>query len=91
MYDPADESWQTWRLPGNAPSAYAVYVDENDVVWLSDFSANAMVRFDPETEEFTSVPLPSPDGSVRQILGQPGEVWGAESSADKLIVLRLAE
>lgn len=91
VFDPADESWQAWRLPGNAPSAYAVYVDENDAVWLSDFSANAMVRFDPETEQFTSVPLPSPDGSVRQILGQPGEIWGAESSADKLIVLRLAE
>lgn len=91
VYDPADESWQTWRLPGNAPSAYAVYVDENDVVWLSDFSANAIVRFDPETEEFTSVPLPSPNGSVRQILGRTGEVWGAESGVDKLIVLRLAK
>jgi streptogramin lyase len=25
---------------------------------------------------------------VRQILGRPGEVWGAESAADKLVVIR---
>ena len=30
-----------------APQPYAVYVDERDVVWLSDFGANALVRFDP--------------------------------------------
>jgi virginiamycin B lyase len=47
-----------------------------------------LVRFDPETEEFTSFPLPSNPGEVRQILGRPGEVWGAESAADKLVVVR---
>jgi streptogramin lyase len=25
---------------------------------------------------------------VRQILGRPGEVWGAESGVDKLVVVR---
>jgi streptogramin lyase len=25
---------------------------------------------------------------VRQILGVPGEVWGAESGSDKLVVVR---
>lgn len=88
VYDPADESWQTWKLPGDNPSAYAVYVDENDVVWLSDFGGNALVSFDPALESFTVFPLPSPSGNVRQILGRPGEVWGAESGANKLIVIR---
>jgi virginiamycin B lyase len=88
VYDPQDQSWSEWKLPGAAPQAYAVYVDEQDRVWISDFGGNAMVRFDPATEEFTSFPLPSPNASVRQILGRPGEIWGAESSVDKLIVLR---
>ena len=88
VYDPADGSWRQWRLPGDNPRVYAVYVDEDDKVWLSDFGANAMVRFDPETERFTSLPLPNPSGSVRQILGRPGEVWGAESAADTLVVIR---
>jgi virginiamycin B lyase len=25
---------------------------------------------------------------VRQILGRPGEIWGAESATDKLVVIR---
>jgi virginiamycin B lyase len=88
VYDPNTEQWREWRLPGDNPQAYAVYVDDADKVWLSDFGANSLVRFDPETEQFTSYPLPSSPGDVRQILGRPGEVWGAESAADKLVMIR---
>jgi virginiamycin B lyase len=88
VYDPATGNWREWRLPGDRPQAYAVYVDDQDQVWLSDFGANALVRFDPATEQFSAFPLPSNPGDVRQIHGQPGEVWGAESAADKLVVVR---
>ncbi|MFW6075299.1 MAG: virginiamycin B lyase family protein [Chloroflexota bacterium] len=88
VYDPADESWREWRLPGENPQTYAVYVDERDIVWLSDFGANALVSFDPETEEFTSYPLPHDPGNVRQILGREGEVWAPESAADVILVVR---
>jgi virginiamycin B lyase len=88
VFDPGTGEWREWRLPGNNPQAYAVYVDENDQVWLSDFGANALVKFDPVTETFETFPLPSPGAAVRQILGRPGEIWGAESGVDKLIVIR---
>jgi virginiamycin B lyase len=88
VYDPTDNSWQEWKLPGDRPQAYAVYVDDQDIVWLSDFASNALVRFDPGLEQFTVYTLPSPTAAVRQILGRPGEVWGAESAADKLVVIR---
>ena len=88
MYDPAADTWREWRLPGSNPMPYAVYVDERDQVWLSDFGANAMVRFDPNRETFDVFPLPSSPANVRQILGRPGEVWGAESGVDQLVVLR---
>jgi virginiamycin B lyase len=87
-YNPDDGSWQEWPLPGDNPQPYAVYVDEQDMVWLSDFGANAMVRFDPAEETFTQFPIPSAGAAVRQILGRPGEIWGAESGTDKLIVIR---
>jgi virginiamycin B lyase len=87
MYDPATETWTEWPLPGNNPMPYSVYVDEEDMVWLSDFGANALVRFDPETETFETFPLPSRDAAVRQMLGREGEVWGAESGTDKLVVV----
>ena len=88
MYDPEAKIWREWRLPGDQPKPYAVYVDGQDMVWLSDFGANALVRFDPGPEAFEVFPLRSPGASVRQILGRPGEVWGAESGADKLVVVR---
>jgi virginiamycin B lyase len=87
-YDPATDSWQEWRLPGAAPQAYAVYVDDRDAVWLSDFGGNALVRFDPATETFASVPLPNPGSAVRQLHGRPGQVWGAASGVDQLVVVR---
>jgi virginiamycin B lyase len=90
VYDPQDNSWREWKLPGDRPQAYAVYVDDQDIVWLSDFGSNSIVRFDPRSELFTVYELPSPSGQVRQILGRPGEVWGAESGADKLVVVRTA-
>jgi virginiamycin B lyase len=86
-YEPARKRWREWRVPGASPMPYAVYVDERDKVWLSDFGANALVRFDPTTSRFTRVRLPSPNAAVRQVLGRPGEVWGAESGTDKLVVV----
>ncbi len=88
MYAPATGRWREWRLPGATPMPYAVYVDERDIVWLSDFGANALVRFDPKTQKFMRVVLRSSPANVRQILGRPGEVWGAESGVDKLVVVR---
>jgi virginiamycin B lyase len=65
-----------------------VYVDDRDIVWLTDFGANAIVRFDPRTSRFRVVRLPTQDAAVRQLLGRRGELWGAESGTDKLLVVR---
>jgi len=89
MYNPETSRWREWRLPGDDPQPYAIFVDDSDVVWLSDFGANAIVRFDPATERFRVVNLSSSSAEVRQLLGRPGEVWGAESGVDKLVVVRV--
>jgi virginiamycin B lyase len=87
-YDPTSGEWSEWPLPGSGARAYSVYVDDRDHVWLSDFSANALHRFDPATEAFTTVALPGAGADVRQMLGRPGEVWGAASGQDQLVVVR---
>jgi len=87
-YDPADRGWKSWRLPGERPKPYGIYVDERDRVWITDFGANAIWRFNPDTEHFTSFPSDRTNADVRQLLGRPGEVWGAESGTDRLVVVR---
>jgi virginiamycin B lyase len=89
VYDPQGSLWKSWKLPGDSPRAYAVYVDESDTVWLTDFEANAIVRFDPLKEKFTSFPSNRRGANVRQLNGRPGEVWGAESGNDRLVVIDL--
>ena len=63
-------------------------MDDQDVVWLTDFGANAIVAFDPKTESFKSYPSDREGANVRQILGRAGELWGAESGTDRLVVIR---
>jgi virginiamycin B lyase len=87
-YDPAAKSWKTYALPKSKSGCYSVYVDDGDKVWVTDFVANAILRFDPATEKFESFPSNKRGAAVRQMLGRAGEVWGAESGNDRLVVLR---
>jgi virginiamycin B lyase len=87
-YDPAAKTWKTYALPKSKSGCYSVYVDDKDKVWVTDFVANAILRFDPATEKFESFPSNKRGAAVRQMLGRAGEVWGAESGNDRLVVLR---
>jgi virginiamycin B lyase len=81
-------AWRAWKLPGANPRAYAVYVDDRDAVWVSDFGANSVVRFDPSTERFETFAFPRESANVRQILGRPGEIWLPESGTEHVTVIR---
>ena len=87
-YDPLNKVWKVWSLPKGKGACYAVYVDNKDKVWVTDFDANAILRFDPVTETFESFPSSRRGASVRQLLGRPGEIWGAESGTDRLVVIK---
>jgi virginiamycin B lyase len=87
-YDPLNKSWKVWAIPKSGSGCYAVYVDDKDKVWLTDWTNNAIVRFDPATEKFESFPSSKRRADVRQLNGRPGEVWGAESGIDRLVVVR---
>ncbi|MDQ6674331.1 MAG: SMP-30/gluconolactonase/LRE family protein [Chloroflexota bacterium] len=87
-YDPRTGEWREWKLPGTRPTAYAVWVDPQDIVWLSDWSSNAIVSFDPASETFQQFALPQNGSEVRELQGRAGEVWGAESAQDRIVVIR---
>lgn len=85
MHDPRDGSWKVWKLPGERPRAYSVWVDPHDKAWLTDFAANAILRFDPETQTFLAFPSDRPGANVRQMDGVAGQAWGGESGTDRLV------
>ena len=92
-YDPATGRWAEWRLPGEEPRPYAVYVDTRDHIWLSDHALggsggnDSLVHFDPDTETFTTV-ASSAALRVAQLGGIPGEVWGADRNRGRVVVVR---
>lgn len=88
MYDPNGGTWKRWKPPGDAPHTYAVCVDARDRVWMSEWTSNAILRFDPDTERFQAFPSDRDGAAVRQMMARPGEVWGAESGTDRLVVVR---
>jgi virginiamycin B lyase len=84
-FDPGMNTWRSWRLPGDSPQPYGIYVDQHDVVWVSDFGPGTLLRFDPATGQFSRIPGQPGDVWIRQLLGRPNEVWGADSAHDRLI------
>lgn len=87
-YDPLNKTWKVWAIPDSGAGCYAVYVDDKDKVWLTDWTNNAIVRFDPGAQKFESFSSNKRRSDVRQLNGRPGEVWGAESGLDRLVVVR---
>ncbi len=54
-------------------------------MWVSDFGAGTLLRFDPVKGQFNRIAGQTSDVWIRQLLGRPGEVWGADSAHDRLI------
>jgi virginiamycin B lyase len=90
-YHPDEGTWDQWPLPAEGAKAYAVYVDERDWVWLSDFTSNNTLVFDPESETFAAVPGSGEDAGVRQILGRGNEIYLPESGLDRVMLVTLEE
>jgi virginiamycin B lyase len=94
-YDPARDEWTEWRLPGDTARPYAIYVDEQDRIWLSDAGlggqnaggSDMLVFFEPNTERFTTIDISKPS-IVAQLAGVPGDVWGGERGRDHVVVVR---
>jgi virginiamycin B lyase len=94
-YFPSNSSWKEWRVPGDTPVPYGVFVDEKDKVWLTDWDetngTQTVFRFDPTNEKFESFPLPSAHSDIHQMNGRAGEVWAAEPGVHKILVIRTGE
>jgi virginiamycin B lyase len=89
-YDPRTFAMQEWRSPGGPNSQpYGIAVDRDDVVWYSESGVepNTLVRYDPAHPGFSSTPIPSGGGVVRNMVAAPdGRLYLAESGVNKVAI-----
>ena len=75
------------ELPGTNPIPYAVFVDEKDIIWLTDLGSNVFVRFDPTKETFTEIKYHVQVHISDRSLGFLVKL-GAESGTDKITLTK---
>jgi len=79
-----------------------IWTDSNGLLWVSFWHAGEVDVYDPAAKTWKTWRLPGNPGAgcysvyvderdkanVRQMLGRPGEAWGAESGTDRLVLVR---
>jgi virginiamycin B lyase len=72
---------------------YAVAVDKNHMVWVTTLNTDRLLRFDPSTQQFTEVLLPTRGTEIRHIAidnrGSSPTVWVPYWRANKIASIQL--
>jgi virginiamycin B lyase len=69
-FDPATKKVEEWKSPGGEGSEpYGITVTSDGIVWYSETGVkpNNLVRFDPKTKSFSTTPVPSGGGVIRNM------------------------
>jgi virginiamycin B lyase len=91
-FDPATGTVKEWASPGGAKSQpYGIAITPDGMVWYSEAGVqpNTVVRFDPKTETFSSAPIPSGGGVVRNMVAtKDGKLYLACSGVNKVAIVQ---
>jgi virginiamycin B lyase len=94
LLDPATGAVKMWPSPGGARSApYAIAITPDSLVWYSESGVkpNTIIQFNPKTEQFARVAIPSGGGTVRNMAPtSDGRVYIACSGVNKVGVVEPA-
>jgi virginiamycin B lyase len=93
-FDPSGETLlKEWLSPGGSESEpYGIAITNNGEVWYSESGVkpNTLVRFDPKAESFSTKPIPSGGGVVRNMVATPDRrLYLACSGVNKVAVVDL--
>ena len=91
-FDPAaGKLLKEWPSPrGSASEPYGIAITQDGEVWYSESGVkpNTLVRFDPKSETFSSEPIPSGGGVVRNMVATPDHhLYLACSGVNKVAVI----
>lgn len=77
----------SYPLPGGNAGAYAVAVDDADIVWVNQIKLDAVIRFDPATALMQTIKLPSTNPGIRKLTPDGNRVWYTGSHNGRLGVI----
>ena len=87
-FDLVTKKVDEWKSPGGEGSEpYGITVTPDGIVWYSETGVkpNNLVRFDPKTKTFSSTPVPSGGGVIRNMAAtKDGRVYLACSGVNKI-------
>jgi len=93
--DPATGKVEEWASPGGPTSKpYGIAIPKDGIVWYSESGVqpNTLVRFDPKSKQFSTKPIPSGGGVVRNMVATPdGRLYLACSGVNKVAVVDLGK
>src|SRR5580658_3582201 len=82
-----------WSSPGGSQSEpYGIAITNDGEVWYSEsgMRPNTLIRFDSKSESFSTKPIPSGGGVVRNMVATPGgQLYLACSGVNKVAVVNL--
>jgi streptogramin lyase len=83
-FDPRTRRSATYALPTPWSGPRRFDIDAAGIVWIPAYAANALVRLDPVTGEFTEIPMPVPGATpyIARVEPSSGDVWIGTSAAD---------
>jgi virginiamycin B lyase len=93
LFDPATGKVKEWASPGGAGSQpYSIAITGDGMVWYSEAGVhpNTVVRFDPKAETFSTAPIPSGGGVVRNMVAtSDGRLYLACSGVNKIAIVQV--
>lgn len=91
--EPTTKRVDEWRSPGGPGSEpYGITVTPDGTVWYSESGVkpNTLVRFDPKSKSFSTTPVPSGGGVIRNMAAtKDGRVYLACSGVNKIGIAQL--
>jgi len=90
-FNSASKIFEEWPSPGgDGSSPYGIAITTDGVVWYSEsgVNPNTLIRFDPKMKSFSSTPIPSGGGVVRNIAAtKDGRLYLACSGINKVAIV----
>lgn len=94
-FNPATRKVEEWPSPGGSGSEpYGIAVSPDGLVWYSESGVkpNTLIRFNPKTKAFSSTPVPSGGGVIRNMVAtKNGKLYMACSGVNKVAVADISE